>query len=67
MAIAPDGRSLYVVNYESGTLTKVKTDGMRVIQSVSTGTHPIGVTYEPSRNKVWVAVYTGRILVYKDR
>jgi DNA-binding beta-propeller fold protein YncE len=28
LAIAPDGRALYVVNYESGTVTKLRTSDM---------------------------------------
>ena len=67
MAIAPDGRSLYVVNYQSNTVTKVRTRDMKVLQTVATGVHPIGISFDPSTNDVWVAVYTGAILVFKDR
>lgn len=66
MAIAPDGQSLYVVNYNSGTVTKVATSDLRVLQTVRTPTHPIGITYEPAAGRVWVACYSGAILVYDD-
>ena len=66
MAIAPDGRSLYVVNYEGATLSKVRTRDMRVVQTVPTGPHPIGVTYDAATRQVWVACYSGSIVVFKD-
>jgi YVTN family beta-propeller protein len=66
MAIAPDGRALYVVNYDDATLAKVRTRDMRVIQTVATAQHPIGVTYDAATRQVWVACYSGSILVFKD-
>ena len=67
MAIATDGLSLYVVNFDSDTMTKIRTSDMTVVQTVSTGVHPIGVTYDATTGDVWVAVYTGEILVFGDR
>ena len=67
LAMAPDGRSLYVVNYESGTVSKVRASDMRVLQSVDACYHPIGITYEPVTRRVWVACYGGAIKVYDDR
>jgi YVTN family beta-propeller protein len=67
MDIAPDGRSLYVVNYESGTVSKLRASDMRVLQTVDACYHPIGITYEPVTRRVWVACYTGSILVFDDR
>ena len=40
---------------------------MKVLQSVRSGVHPIGITYDPVTDSVWVAVYTGSILVLRDR
>jgi YVTN family beta-propeller protein len=65
--IAPDGRSLYVVNYQSNTVSKVRTADMHVLQTAKTGVHPVGITYDPVTNDVWVAVYTGQLLVLHDR
>ena len=67
MAISADGRSLYVVNYASNTVTKLRTSDMSILQTISTGVHPIGVTYDSTTGDVWVAVYTGEILVFADR
>lgn len=66
MTIAPDGRSLYVVNYESNTVSKVDAADLRVLQTVRTNTNPIGITYEPTTGRVWVACYTGTIQVFSD-
>jgi YVTN family beta-propeller protein len=65
--LAPDGRSLYVVNYQSNTVSKVRTSDMRVLQTAKTGVHPVGITYDPVTSDVWVAVYTGQLLVLHDR
>jgi DNA-binding beta-propeller fold protein YncE len=67
LAISTDGLSLYIVNYESATMTKIRTSDMSILQTVSTGTNPIGVTYDATTGDVWVAVYTGEILVFADR
>ena len=66
MAISNDGTALYVVNYDSNTVSKVRTGDMTVLQDVATGTHPIGIAYEPTRHRVWVAIYSGNILVLND-
>jgi YVTN family beta-propeller protein len=68
MTIAEDGRSLYVVNYESGTVSKLRTADMRVLQVVRTNRHPIGIAYDVhgGAGYVWVACYTGTIMVFKD-
>ena len=67
MAIADDGRSLYVVNYHSNTVSKVRTRDMKVVQTVETNHHPIGITYDAQTRQVWVACYSGSIMVFKDR
>jgi len=67
MTISSDGRSLYVVNYASDTITKLRSSDMSVLQTVPTGVHPIGITYDATTGDVWVAVYTGEILVFADR
>jgi len=67
LAIAADGRSLYVVNYDSDTITKLNASNLHVIQTFPTGVHPIGITYDATTGDVWVAVYSGQILVLADR
>jgi len=66
MALSDDGASLYVVNYEDGTVTKVRTSDMTVLQTVYSGHHPIGVTYDPPTRQLWVANYSGTIRVFTD-
>ena len=65
--LAPDGRSLYVVDYLAGLLVKIDTSSMRILQSVRLGYHPIGVTYDVASDKVWVAGYGGQVWVLTDR
>ncbi|MBU6364167.1 MAG: YncE family protein [Acidobacteria bacterium] len=67
LARSADGRALYVVNYESGSVSKLRTRDMRVLQTVQACEHPIGITYEPTTRRVWVACYGGAILVFDDR
>jgi YVTN family beta-propeller protein len=67
LAISTDGRSLYVVNYDSNTITKLRASDLHVLQTFPTGVHPIGITYDATTGDVWVAVYSGQILVLGDR
>jgi DNA-binding beta-propeller fold protein YncE len=68
IVLAPDGRSLYVVNYESQTLAKVRTRDMVVLQRIVTkGVHPIGVDYDAATRTVWVSCYRGTIERFADR
>lgn len=67
IALAADGRALYVVNYESGTVTKLRTSDMKPLQTIDACYHPIGITYDEPTSRVWVACYTGTIRVYDDR
>lgn len=61
-----DTTTLYVVVYDANTLLKLATDGLRVLQRLPTGTHPIGVTVEPVAHRLWVAVHIGAILVFDE-
>jgi YVTN family beta-propeller protein len=67
LALAADGRALYVVNYESGTITKLRTSDTKTLQTIEACYHPIGITYDEPTHRVWVACYTGTIRVYDDR
>jgi len=66
-AIASDGRSIYVVNYGSHTVSKIRAADMRVVQTVNVDKAPIGVTYDEKTGEVWVACYSGSIMVFKER
>jgi len=64
-ALASDGLHLYVVNYESNTMSVIETTTMTVTQTLPTGHHPIGITYDPQTANVWLASYSGTIVVYE--
>jgi YVTN family beta-propeller protein len=66
MVISDDGQQLYVVNYYSNTVSKVRTSDMKVLQTVNVGASPIGITYDPQTREVWVACYSGSIMVFQD-
>jgi len=66
LAISTGGHSLYVVNYQSDTIAKVRASDLSVLQTIATGVHPIGITYDAKTGNIWVAVYTGQILVFAD-
>jgi YVTN family beta-propeller protein len=67
LAIAPERRVLYVVNYESGTISKLRTGNLRVLRTLYACVHPVGITYDAPTTRVWVACYRGSIRVYDDR
>jgi YVTN family beta-propeller protein len=67
LAIADDGKAIYVVNYESGTVSKLRTRNLEVLQTIPACYHPIGITYDATTRRVWVACYGGSILVFDDR
>jgi YVTN family beta-propeller protein len=64
--LSDDGASLYVVNYQSDSISKVRTDTMEVVETVKVDHHPIGITYDPATKRVWVANYSGTIMVFQD-
>jgi YVTN family beta-propeller protein len=66
MVISDDGQRLYVVNYGSNTVSKVRTSDMKVLQTVNVNEAPIGITYDPQTREIWVACYSGSIMVFQD-
>ena len=64
MAISSDGQALYVVNYASNTVSVLKASDLSVVHTFPVPDHPIGIAYEPVHHRVWVACYSGEILVY---
>ena len=67
LAISTDGTAIYVVNYLSNTVTELAASDLKILQVVPTGTNPVGVTYDGTTGRVWVAVYTGEILVFNTK
>ena len=66
MVISDDGQLLYVVNYGSNTVSKVRTSDMKILKTVNVNSSPIGITYDPQTREVWVACYSGSIMVFQD-
>ncbi|NMG07537.1 YncE family protein [Brasilonema sp. UFV-L1] len=66
MTLSDDAEFLYVVNYYSNTVSKVRTSDMKVIQTVNTEPQPIGITYDSKTHQIWVACYSGSIMVFQD-
>ena len=66
MVLSGDGRHLYVVNYGSDKLTKVRTLDMKVVDNIKTNDKPIGIAYDDETNNIWVACYEGSIMVFHD-
>ena len=66
MVLSDDGQMLYVVNYNDNTVSKVRTKDMKVLQKVNVGANPIGITYDAQTRQVWVACYSGSIMVFQD-
>ena len=64
MAMSSDGRALYVVNYDSNTVSILRASDLSVARTFPVPDHPIGITYEPTTHRVWIACYSGEILVY---
>jgi YVTN family beta-propeller protein len=66
MAMSDDGESLYVVNYHDGTVSKVRTSDMEIIQTEYSGVHPVGITYDADTRQIWVSNYAGSLRVFTD-
>lgn len=59
LAINTDGSQLYVVNYKSDTMSRVRTSDMKVTQNIKVCNEPIGITYDRPTGNTWIACYGG--------
>ncbi len=66
MVRSDDGQFLYVVNYHANTVSKVRASDLKVMENVKVNENPIGITYDPETRQVWVACYSGSIMVFQD-
>jgi YVTN family beta-propeller protein len=64
MDISADGQALYVVNYSSNTVSVLRASDLGIVKTFNVPSHPIGIAYEPTQHRVWVACYSGEIRVY---
>jgi DNA-binding beta-propeller fold protein YncE len=55
-----------VVNYNSDTLSKVRTEDMVETEEHRVSDKPIGITYDAATRQVWVSAYSGTIEVFAD-
>ncbi len=66
LAINTDGSALYVVNYKSDTMSRVRTSDMKVTQNIKVCNEPIGITYDQPTGNTWIACYGGQIKIYSN-
>ena len=66
LAISSDGSALFVVNFESDTVSKVRTLDLKVLQTIKVCNEPIGVTYDVPTSRTWVACYGGSIKIFDN-
>ena len=64
--ISSDGTALFVVNFNSGTVSKIRTSDFTILQTLKVCEQPIGVTFEESKQRTWVACYLGAIKVFDN-
>lgn len=55
VAISSDGRTAYVTNFKSKTVSVVSTATQTVIGTLGVGPSPVGVTVSPNGKELWVA------------
>ena len=67
LAISSDGTALFVVNFVSNTISKVRTSDMKVFQNIKACNEPIGITYDSPTSRTWVACYGGAIKIYDNK
>jgi YVTN family beta-propeller protein len=66
LAISSDGSTMFVVNFKSNTMSKVRTSDMKVLETIKACIEPIGVTYDAPTGNTWVACYKGQIKIYSN-
>ena len=67
MVFGDDERSIYVVNYATSRITKVDLASFTVTATAPTDVKPIGISYDACNQRIWVACYSGSILIFEDR
>ena len=66
MDISPDGQILYVANYNENTLSKIYTKSFEIVETLKTNEKPVDVCMDIENHHIWVACYTGTIMIFKD-
>ncbi|WP_158990276.1 gliding motility-associated C-terminal domain-containing protein [Mucilaginibacter sp. L196] len=64
IVVSPDGTTLYVANYVTGTVSVVNIATSTVVAVIQVGSNPYGIAISPDGSKVYVAfTYTSNISV----
>jgi YVTN family beta-propeller protein len=66
LAISKDGSALFVVNYKSDTMSRVRTSDMKVTQNIKVCDEPICITYDVPTGNTWVACYKGQVKIFSN-
>ncbi|PZW88509.1 YVTN family beta-propeller protein, partial [Pseudomonas sp. 478] len=66
LACSPNGRYVFVCNWEINTVSVVDTVSLRVIKTIVVGDNPLGVTFSPDGVFVVVCNYGGRSISIID-
>jgi len=62
MLMSDDGLALYVVSYDGDVMSVLATEDLALLETVATGSRPIGVTFDVLSRSVWVANYSGSLM-----
>jgi len=64
--ISSDGTALFATNFKSGTVSKVRTSDLKVLQTIKVCSEPIGISYDAATARTWVACYKGSVKVFAN-
>lgn len=67
MTLSPDDHFLYVVNYSADKVSKIDLELFRLVEQQNTHGEPIGITFDEELKEIWVACYSGSIMVFADK
>ncbi len=45
-------------------MSVLRASDLAIVKTIAVPSHPIGIAYEPVAHRLWVACYSGEILVY---
>ena len=65
--ISSDGTALFATNFKSGTVSKVRTSDLKVLQTIKVCSEPIGISYDAPTARTWVACYKGSVKVFANQ
>lgn len=66
MVLSSNDQFIYAVNYFSDSVSKIDARTMTVVEKVKTKSKPIGITFDDRTNQVWVACYSGSLMVFQE-